>query len=109
MNLNSTASPSALYDNPIPGREFILSLFGQMKQTLNREQIAYALKLNNAAQKEALRRRLRAMERDGQLLFNQRKGYQVIDQTLLVQGVCRLHHDGFGFVKFSATEKDFFT
>ncbi|ATC96594.1 ribonuclease R [Pseudoalteromonas tunicata] len=108
MNLNSTASPSALYDNPIPGREFILSLFGQMKQTLNREQIAYALKLNNAAQKEALRRRLRAMERDGQLLFNQRKGYQIIDQTLLVQGVCRLHHDGFGFVKFSATEKDLF-
>lgn len=109
MNLNPTAPLSSpIYDNPIPGREFILSLFGKMKKNLNREQIAQALELKNAAQKEALRRRLRAMERDGQLMFNQRKGYQVIDQALLVSGTITLHADGFGFVNYSATEKDLF-
>jgi ribonuclease R len=110
MNLNPTAQSSAnhLYDNPIPGREFILSLFGQMKKNLNREQIAHALDLNNSDQKEALRRRLRAMERDGQLMFNQRKGYQIIDQALLVSGIISLHADGFGFVNYSNTEKNLF-
>ncbi|MGB5789970.1 MAG: ribonuclease R [Pseudoalteromonas nigrifaciens] len=109
MNLNPTAPLSSpIYDNPIPGREFILSLFGKMKKNLNREQIAHALELKNAEQKEALRRRLRAMERDGQLMFSQHKGYQVIDQALLVSGVITLHADGFGFVNYSASEKDLF-
>ncbi|AQP99722.1 ribonuclease R [Pseudoalteromonas aliena] len=109
MNLYPTAPLSSpIYDNPIPGREFILSLFGKMKKNLNREQIAHALKLSNAEQKEALRRRLRAMERDGQLMFSQRKGYQIIDPSLLISGVITLHKDGFGFVKFSTTEKDLF-
>lgn len=54
MNLNPTAPLSSpIYDNPIPGREFILSLFGKMKKNLNREQIAHALELKNAEQKEA--------------------------------------------------------
>ncbi|CAM3866989.1 ribonuclease R [Rheinheimera salexigens] len=110
MNLTPTAhaSSSLIYDNPIPGREFILSLFGKMKQHLNRQQIADALNLNNSEQKEALRRRLRAMERDGQLMFNQHQGYQLIDQALLIEGVISLHPDGFGFVNHSATEKDLF-
>lgn len=110
MNLNPTAQSIStnVYDNPIPGRDFILSLFKKMKQTLDREQIADALDLHNADQKEALRRRLRAMERDGQLMFNQRQGYQLIDQSLLITGDICLHPDGFGFVSFSNTEKDLF-
>jgi len=109
MNLTPSAQPPTNhYDRPIPGREFILGLFGQVKQNLNREQIAQALKLNDAEQKEALRRRLRAMERDGQLSFNQRRGYQAIDPKLLVTGVISLHADGFGFVSYSETDKDLF-
>ena len=95
------------YDNPIPGREFILSLFSNLKKHLNREQIADALALHSSQEKEALRRRLRAMERDGQLSF-QRKGYQLIDPESLVSGVISLHPDGFGFVTYSDTEKDLF-
>jgi len=109
MNLNPTAQPSnnSTYDNPIPGREFILSLFGKMRKHLNREQIAHALNLG-PDQKEALRRRLRAMERDGQLMFNQRKGYQLIEQESLVNGVISIHPDGFGFVTQNDSEKDLF-
>jgi ribonuclease R len=95
------------YDNPIPSREFILSLFSNLKKQLNREQIADALALHSAQEKEALRRRLRAMERDGQLSF-QRKGYQLIDPESLVSGVVSLHPDGFGFVTYCDSEKDLF-
>ncbi|MER2493889.1 ribonuclease R [Catenovulum sediminis] len=109
MNYNPTAQPSNLttYENPIPGREFILSLFGKMKQYLNREQIAQALDLA-PEQKEALRRRLRAMERDGQLSFTRNYGYQLIAADALVTGVIKIHPDGFGFVSHSASEKDLF-
>ncbi|GAA6183129.1 ribonuclease R [Aliiglaciecola sp. NS0011-25] len=112
--MNQTASISAThpanvrtYDNPIPGREFILSLFSNVKKHLNREQIADALALHSSQDKEALRRRLRAMERDGQLSF-QRKGYQLIDPESLVSGVINIHPDGFGFVTYSESEKDLF-
>jgi ribonuclease R len=109
MNLNPTAQLSKNnYENPIPGREFILSLLGTKQKNLHREQIANALSLNGSDQKEALRRRLRAMVRDGQLLFNQRKGYQKVDQNSLIKGVVAMHPDGFGFVNYSASEKDLF-
>jgi ribonuclease R len=101
------ASTVRTYENPIPGREFILSLFSSLKKHLNREQIADALALNSPEEKEALRRRLRAMERDGQLSF-QRRGYQLIDPESLVSGVISIHPDGFGFVTYSDSEKDLF-
>ena len=85
-----------------------MNLLDKMKKHLNREQIAHKLDLNNPEQKEALRRRLRAMERDGQLMFDQRKGYQLIDQRLLITGTVSIHPDGFGFVSNSALEKDLF-
>ncbi|MBU2863361.1 ribonuclease R [Reinekea forsetii] len=107
FSLSTQATPSQTYDNPIPGREFILSLFDSFKQRLNREQIATALDLNSPEEKEALRRRLRAMERDGQLMF-QRQSYQLIDPDSLVTGSISIHPDGFGFVSFSDTEKDLF-
>ncbi|WP_404976061.1 ribonuclease R [Vibrio navarrensis] len=104
MNVSATHH----YENPIPAREYIISLLANVKKHLNREQIAQALKLKNANDKEALRRRLRAMERDGQLLFKAASGYQVIDQSNLVTGVISIHADGFGFVKYNSDEKDLF-
>ena len=85
-----------------------MNLLDKMKKHLNREQIAHKLDLNNHEQKEALRRRLRAMELDGQLMFDQRKGYQLIDQRSLIIGSVSIHPDGFGFVSNSELEKDLF-
>ncbi len=107
MNQTAQLSTIRTYDNPIPGREFILSLFSSLKKHLNREQIADALALNSPQEKEALRRRLRAMERDGQLSF-QRKGYQLIDPDSLLSGPISIHPEGFGFVTYSDIEKDIF-
>jgi ribonuclease R len=85
-----------------------MKLLAKKKKTLNREQIADALDLHSPEDVEALRRRLRAMERDGQLMFNKYKGYTLIDEDLMVSGKISIHPDGFGFVTYSATEKDLF-
>jgi ribonuclease R len=61
------------YENPIPSRELILQLIQQTGKPLRRQQIAQQFGLESADALEALRRRLRAMERDGQLGFNNRQ------------------------------------
>jgi len=86
------------YDNPIPSREFILELLEKEGRPLSREDIASALKLGDEESLEALRRRLRAMERDGQLIFNRRREYGLISHMNLVRGRVIGHPDGFGFL-----------
>lgn len=86
------------YENPIPSREFIMLLLEQSEHPLSREQIAKSLKLESEDQLEALRRRLRAMERDGQVLFNRRGGYGLMSKMNLVRGRVIGHADGFGFL-----------
>ncbi|SDZ99899.1 ribonuclease R [Microbulbifer marinus] len=96
------------YSNPIPAREFIMSLLEKNKKTLDREQLAKALQLSCDEQKEALRRRLRAMERDGQILFDHSKGYSLVKPEDLVSGRVIGHPDGFGFLNSDASEEDLF-
>lgn len=86
------------YDNPIPSREFIIDLLKQVGKPLLRKQIAEKFKLTDPDQLEALRRRLRAMERDGQLLFNRRQKYCLVNSRDLIAGRVIGHADGFGFV-----------
>ena len=57
---------------------------------------------------EALRRRLQAMVRDGQLFRNRRGGYLSFDHMDLVKGVVQSHPDGFGFVTPESGGSDIF-
>jgi ribonuclease R len=86
------------YDNPIPSREFILEILKQNDRPLTRRQIGKLLGLTGEDQTEALRRRLRAMERDGQLLRNRKSAYGVMSKMNLVTGRIMGHQDGFGFL-----------
>ena len=61
------------YGSPIPSREFILSVIRDNNAPMNRDEILTALSIRNEDQIEAMRRRLRAMENDGQLVFTKRK------------------------------------
>ena len=99
---------SAKYENPIPSREMILKLIVDSGQPLNREDIALQLGLEGDEPLEALRRRLRAMERDGQLLFNRRRCYCPINSEDLIAGRIIGHADGFGFLKPDDGSKDLF-
>ncbi len=86
------------YENPIPSREFILELLAKQPEPINRFQVEKLLKLEDPDQKEGLRRRLRAMERDGQIFFNKRKCYELISEMEVLEGIVSAHPDGFGFV-----------
>jgi len=86
------------YENPIPSREFIMELLETQGVLMNRTQIAQELELRSDEQFEALRRRLRAMERDGQLIRNRKGGYGLVSKMDLVCGRVIGHPDGFGFL-----------
>lgn len=113
VDFNSTKDPYAQreaekYENPIPSRELILQLIEHAGKPLRREEIAEAFSLENEDQLEALRRRLRAMERDGQLLFNRGKKYCLVNNEDLIAGRIIGHADGFGFLKPDDGSDDLF-
>ncbi|MDX1458539.1 MAG: ribonuclease R [Marinobacter sp.] len=86
------------YDNPIQSREFILDHLRQRGAPATHETLCQELALNNPDSIEALRRRLIAMCRDGQLICNRRNAYLPIDEADLVSGRVIGHRDGFGFL-----------
>ena len=96
------------YVNPIPSRELILQLIQQSGKPLRRQQIAERFALESADELEALRRRLRAMERDGQLLFNSRQKYCLGDGQNTISGRVLGHPEGFGFLKPDDGSDDLF-
>ncbi len=90
---------SSKYDNPIPSREYILEQLEAAGQPLDRKAITDLLGLSEDENGiEALRRRLRAMERDGQLMFTRKKEYALISKMDLLTGRVIGHADGFGFL-----------
>jgi ribonuclease R len=86
------------YDSPIPSREFIMSVLADAGRLMTREDLVAAFGLHREDDLEAMRRRLRAMERDGQLLRNRRGGYGLVDRMDMVRGRVIGHPDGFGFL-----------
>lgn len=86
------------YEQPIPSREFILTYLEERRIPLTEEIIAKELALSTDQEHEALRRRLRAMERDGQVVCNRREGYGLPKKMDLVSGRVSAHRDGYGFL-----------
>lgn len=96
------------YENPIPSREFILALLEKREKPASREEIAEALNITSEDQLEALRRRLRAMERDGQLVFTRRQCYALPERLDLLRGKVIGHRDGYGFLRVEGQKDDFY-
>ncbi|MET2901437.1 ribonuclease R [Vibrio rotiferianus] len=87
------------YENPIPSREFITEFLQQAGVPMNRNDLFEALRLEGEEQYEGLRRRLRAMERDGQLVFTRRQCYALPEKLEMVKGYVIGHKDGHGWVR----------
>jgi len=96
------------YENPIPSREYILQILQELGGPMNFRQLSEALQLEEEERLEALRRRLNAMERDGQLVRNRRGGYFPVNRRDLVAGRVIAHPDGFGFLKPDEESDDLF-
>jgi ribonuclease R len=81
-----------------PDRNEILDLLEQQGRPLKRRDIVRLLNVTGEDSLEILRRRLRAMLRDGQLVKNRRNAYGLPARMDLVAGRISAHRDGFGFV-----------
>jgi ribonuclease R len=62
------------------------------------KKLVQALGIEDDDDFEALRRRLNAMERDGQIHSNRKKAYAIVDKLNLIRGKIQGHRDGYGFV-----------
>jgi len=89
---------AAKYDNPVPSREYILDFLKQSVGPLTYEELCSAFDVQSDDAREALRRRVAAMERDGQAVRNRRNAYGPLDKMNLIKGRVIGHPEGFGFV-----------
>ncbi|MCU7935752.1 MAG: ribonuclease R [Candidatus Thiodiazotropha sp. (ex Dulcina madagascariensis)] len=87
------------YQNPIPSREYIMETLEREGVPMDMQALAERLDLSSDEQLEALRRRLRAMERDGQLVCNRKDNYCLVNKRDLIVGRVIGHADGFGFLR----------
>ena len=86
------------YDQPIASRELIMAYLEDVGAPQNREQIAEQFELVSDDNLFALKKRLRAMERDGQIIYTRNGGYGLAHKMDLVCGRIQGHPDGFGFL-----------
>lgn len=97
------------YEKPVASRELILALIEKNGRPMSRADLEKSLDFGNDEDlKEGLRRRLRAMERDGQLIFTRGRTYALPDKLNLIKGTVIGHKDGFGFVKPDSGNSDFY-
>lgn len=86
------------YGRTIPSREFILQILDERGMPLTLDELRAELRIDDDWEIEALSRRLRAMERDGQLIRNRREGYGPVTKMNLVTGRIIGHPEGHGFL-----------
>lgn len=96
------------YEHPIPSREYILEYLAERGKPAPFQEIQNELGLFEPNEEEALRRRLIAMVRDGQLLRNRKGSYGPLASMELIAGSVIGHKDGFGFVETELQDGDLF-
>ena len=96
------------YENPVASREHLLTLFKTEQQPLSFMQVCELTDAHSDEQKIGIQRRLRAMEREGQLTFTNQKKYDLQALDEVIEGRVIGHRDGFGFLFTSREEKDLY-
>jgi ribonuclease R len=85
-------------DVAIPERESILDHLREHGVPMDADELARALAVHGAAEREAFAGRLAAMSRDGQLMTNRKGQLCVVAKLDLVTGTVQGHPDGYGFL-----------
>ncbi|MFZ1642316.1 MAG: ribonuclease R [Candidatus Contendobacter sp.] len=86
------------YGQAAPSREFILQYLEERGMPLTLDELCAEWQVDGDWEFQALSRRLRAMERDGQLIRNRREGYGLVTKMNLVTGRVIGHSEGHGFL-----------
>lgn len=86
------------YSRPIASRELILSLVREHENGLRLSELETALALTEPVDRIALKRRAKAMLRDGQLMRDGKGRFRVSLINQIVRGRVVSHRDGYGFL-----------
>ena len=105
---SSDLTKSGRLDGTAPERQDILGLLEDQGRPMQRREIVERLGVISEVGREILRRRLKAMVRDGQLIKNRRGAYGLPAKMDLVSGRVSAHPDGFGFVIPDDGESDLY-
>ena len=89
---------AANYENPVPSREYIMEVLQEHGSPMTLKQLISYFDIQSEDGQDGLGFRLRAMERDGQVIRNRRNGYGLVSKMDLVPGRIQAHPDGFGFL-----------
>ncbi len=85
------------YEHPLPSREYILQVLTDRGVPLEQDELCSLLQIEHH-EEDLFLRRLRAMERDGQIMRNRKRAICVVDKLDLIKGKVQGHPDGFGFL-----------
>lgn len=85
------------YEHPLPSREFILQVLTEQGTPVHDTELLDILHIEKD-EEDLFSRRLRAMERDGQIMRNRKRAICVMDKLDLTKGKVQGHADGFGFL-----------
>lgn len=96
------------YEKPVASREYLLELLVKAQKPLSFLEFCQLLDAKDEDSRIGIQRRLRAMEREGQVEFTRDKKYAKLKTEDLIQGRVIGHRDGFGFLKRDDGEKDLF-
>ena len=82
----------------IPERDAVLGVLARRRVPVSLEDLVQELAVFGKSPLDAFKRRLRAMERDGQILRNRSGRYGLIQEMDIVRGHVIGHSDGYGFL-----------
>ncbi|MDO5059200.1 MAG: ribonuclease R [Neisseria sp.] len=84
------------YENPLPSREWVVQLLEESQTVLTVAKLADMLEIL-PEEYEFFERRLKAMARDGQIVWNRRNQLRALKAEAVVKCRVEAHKDGFGF------------
>ncbi|PKO50002.1 MAG: ribonuclease R, partial [Betaproteobacteria bacterium HGW-Betaproteobacteria-21] len=95
------------YESPLPSREYIEQTLAEVGVPMSVDELVRALDIR-PEELEHFERRLRAMQRDGQLVRNRRDACLLPEKADLIRGKVEGHPDGFGFLRREDKGPDIF-
>lgn len=101
-------SESPHYEVTIPSRLDVIGFLITHIKPVHLRALVEHFELQDPRQQEGMRRRLRAMERDGELVFTRAETLGLPDRMGLLKGKVIGHRDGFGFVQSEQSREDIF-
>lgn len=106
--MTDSNSKTPEYEVEIPSREQLLGRVTECSKPVPFDDFISHFKLADERQQVGLKRRLRAMERDGQLVYTKANSYGLPERMQLTKGRIIGHREGFGFCQPEGGGKDIF-